>query len=545
MAHLYHLMRSHKMLTFLALFGALFLGVIIGSILSDRAFTAGPPFGATPLVLTSDDAPGLSEPEATLQVGFKRVAASVAPAVVHIMTESLISRRASDSVPQRLRRFFGDDFWKKFAEPDARSETEKRNANGSGIIVDSAGFILTNHHVVAPLQLNNGARRVADRILIKLSTGEELPARVLGMDPESDLAVIKVDDGSALPYARIGDSAGLDVGDWVLAVGSPFGFDKTVTAGIISATERMVPFSDIFGGYIQTDAAINPGNSGGPLVNMRGEVVGVNSFISTNTGSFSGVGFAVPSRVFVNSYNQIIESGRVRRGWLGIELNIRPLSSEMAEHFGVAGQDPDGIRDGDGALITGLIDEAGASADYGPAAVAGLREGDVVVSFKNREIEDLFDLRNEVATTPPGKTVPLVAIRDGEILEFQVTLAERRLGNRAAEGPFLGNGIEGDEGPQEIGLEFRTLGKADARELGLNEQIRGVVILSVKPGTLADSAGLVKRQVITHVNGVPVETGDDFRKSVDQIRSGEIVVLQIVSPSIGRAQTGFTGFTKP
>jgi S1-C subfamily serine protease len=312
--------RSKKGLTFLALLVAMVLGIAIGSIISDGVLSAEQEAAAT-LKVQGGGSPVVLSEEVSLREGFARVADTVAPAVVNISTQSIIQSASGDHPDsERFRQFFGDDFWERFfGSPDSPRQ-QKRASLGSGVIVDSKGYILSNHHVVAPIEQRAG-RRVADKIEVQLSSGETYQATVVGVDPESDLAVLKIAADGSLPYAKVGDSTLLTVGDWVLAVGSPFGLDKTVTAGIVSATKRVVQ-TGIFGDYIQTDAAINPGNSGGPLVNMKGEVVGINAFITTNTGSFAGIGFAIPSSVFVNSYNQLVTDGRIERGWLGVLVSL-------------------------------------------------------------------------------------------------------------------------------------------------------------------------------------------------------------------------------
>src|SRR5690606_30999897 len=241
--------------------------------------------------------------------------------------------------------------------------------------------------VIAPPR-GSGEQEIADEIEVILHDGRTFSAEVVGIDPPSDLAVIQIESDEPLPYAEVGDSRKLEVGEWVLALGNPFGVGRTVTAGIISATARVIPGSPIFGDYIQSDVAINPGNSGGPLVNMNAEVVGINSFILSRSGGSVGVGFSVPSTVFVDSYNQIVTTGEVRRGWLGVSMS--PLTEEMAEFFGVAGSDPEGIKDGDGVLVADLINEQGESAQTGPAYQAGMRVEDVIVRFGDREIENIY-----------------------------------------------------------------------------------------------------------------------------------------------------------
>jgi serine protease Do len=540
-------LRSKKGLTFAALIVALVIGIAIGTVVSDKVMSAEKRDDVALLQVSSD---GNTQPldRVSLMDGFAAVAQSVEPAVVNISTSAIVRQRSPQRRPPEdpFHEFFGEEFFDRFFGPNVPREREQ-NSLGSGVIVDSKGYILTNHHVIAR----------ADKIDVRLSSGENYVARLVGFDRESDVAVLKVDSPKPLPYAKIGETATMRVGDWVLAIGSPFGLDHTVTSGIISATGRvgvatptgqMVPFTNIFGDYVQTDAAINPGNSGGPLVNMRGEVIGINTFISTRSGGSQGVGFAIPSSVFVNSYNQIVSKGKIERGWLGVSMNSFPLTPEMARFFGVAGNDPNGIKDGRGVLITQLIDEKGDPAETGPAYKAGIRPEDVIVKFADRNIANLYDLRSAVANTPPGKTVPVVVVRHGQVLTLNVTLAERTFGTEAERERMSLDERREERRPKEIGLEFETLDPRDAQSIGLEGE-RGVRIREVTPGSLADEAGLEANQVITHVNGQPVRTSLEFKNTITGLPSESGVVLRVVSvDSRGQQRqktVSFTSFVKP
>jgi serine protease Do len=524
------------------------LGIVIGSIVSDDASSAEKQNAVAELKMQGSGTPVVLNEEATLREGFSRIAATVKPAVVNISTQSIVRRRSQPRAPSeedRMREFFGDDFWERFFG-GPMPEQQKRRSLGSGVIVDSEGYILTNNHVVS-LSSRSGKQRLADKIEVRLQNGATHLAEVVGVDPESDLAVLKINAGKPLSFVKIGDSSKLSVGDWVLAVGSPLELEQTVTAGIVSATARVVEGSRSFGDYIQTDAAINPGNSGGPLVNMRGEVVGINTFIASGTGFYVGVGFAIPSWVFVNSYNQLVTDGVIERGWLGVAMNTFPMTDEMAEFFGVAGDDPGGIKDGDGVIVTQLIDEKGDPADSGPAAQAGIQAGDVIVKLGAQEIESSWDLRVTVANTPPGKTVPIITVRKGEVQNLKVELAERTLEQtkRSEREGFSLDEKEEEEPRREIGLEFQTLSRRDAKQAGLEDE-EGVVILDVTPGSLADDAGLKPRFVITHANGKPVPTARDFKDEVTSTRSGKGVVLRFVTVSSdGDKVVAYTSFVKP
>jgi serine protease Do len=482
-----------------------------------------------------------------LKEGFARVADTVKPAVVNISTESIIRRPKRENPhadDERFQEFFGNDFWDRFFQGPALPDRQKKASLGSGVIVDSEGYILTNYHVVA-LDFDTGS--VADKIEVRLSNKETYEAEVVGIDPESDLAVLKIDTKKPLPFAKVGDSTKLDVGEWVLAIGSPLQLDQTVTAGIVSATGRVVVESYSFGDYIQTDAAINPGNSGGPLVNMKGEVVGINTFIATGTGFYVGIGFAIPSWVFVNSYNQLVTEGAIERGWLGVALSSFPMTDEMAEYFGVAGNDPEGIKDGNGVIVTQLIDEKGDPSKSGPAAEAGILPEDVIVELDGREITTGSDLTMTVANLPPGKTVPVVLVRKGEVKRLEVTLAERTLERNQRSDR---SGVSFDEQaekeqPREIGLTFKDLLPREARQLQIEDE-QGALILEVVPGSLADDASLAPRFVITHVNGKTITSAQACKDAVDSVKSGDGVVLRIVIPNReGRKVVGYTSFLKP
>ncbi len=343
----------------------------------------------------------------------------------------------------------------------------------------------------------------------------------------------------------------MKVGDWVLAIGSPFGLEQTVTAGIISATGRVFDQSTgtyqmMFNDYLQTDAAINPGNSGGPLVNMNGEVVGINSFIQTQSRSNAGVGFAVPSHIFVNVYNQIIQKGKVMRGWLGVNMNTLPFTPALAQFFGV--------KQGSGVLITGLNDENGEPSTTGPAARAGIKPEDVIVEFDGKKIFTVQDLRLAVANTPPGSHAKVKVIRHGDENVFDVAIAERTLENKTAEGGFSFE--EKEEPPRaEIGFRIDTVPARLAQDLDITG---GAQVLSVNAGSLAEDAGLQGQEqgsssgdIIVEANGKKVNTAMDLLTIVKNLKSGEPVVLKFLRV-LGRGQNRrlqtsifYTSITKP
>ena len=550
MANIKQFFTSKKGITFLALLTTLLLGITIGTLVSDRVLSAEEDKETVaPLKVQAEGSPLVLDEETSLAKGFSRVATTIKPAVVNISTTAVIRTNAPQErgSPDDLRDFFGDDFWQRFFGPTVPQE-RKTTSLGSGVIVDSSGYVLTNYHVVATSGNRQGVRQIADKITVTLSTGETYLARIVGGDPESDLGVLRIDTPEPLPFAKVGDTSKMQVGDWVLAIGNPFGVGQTVTSGIVSATGRVLPNATIFGDYIQTDAAINPGNSGGPLVNMRGEVIGINTLILTRSGGSQGVGFSIPSSVFINSYNQIVTKGKIERGWLGVSMNTYPLTAELTEFFGLSGDDPEGVKDGDGVLITQLIDEKGDPAETGPAYLAGIRAEDVIVKFGDREIETLNDLRVAVAYTPPGERVPVAVVRKGEVLNLTVTLAERTYDQREqAENEGLSfEQQRKEEREKEIGLEFETLSAQDAERLNLGDE-RGVLIREVAPGSLADESGLGPRQVITHVNGVAVTTAQNLYDKINTMSSGSGIVLRVIwpSPQERRVNIAYTSFKKP
>ncbi|MFQ5928260.1 MAG: Do family serine endopeptidase [Acidobacteriota bacterium] len=540
-------MRSKKGITFLALFITLLLGIAIGTLVPERVLSAEQITKVALLATEGEGSPLVSAEAANLAEGFAGVAKTVEPAVVNISTTAVVRTNLPQrrEGPEDLREFFGDEFWERFFGPMIPQE-QKTTSLGSGVIVDSKGYILTNYHVIAPPFTQRGVRQISDKIEVKLHNGDTYVARVLGQDPESDLAVLKISASKPLPFAKVGDTSKMQVGEWVLAIGNPFGVGQTVTSGIVSATGRVFQRQTIFGDYIQTDAAINRGNSGGPLVNMRGEVIGINTWILTGSGGSQGVAFAIPSSVFINSYNQIVRTGKIERGWLGVSMNTYPMNEGIAKFFGVAGNDPEGIKDGDGVLVVQVIDEKGDPAENGPAYEAGIRAEDVIVKFGDREIETLSDLRFSVANTPPGEQVPFTVVRRGKVLQLNVTLAERTIeqrGRAESEGLSFEERKE-EEREKEIGLEFETLSARDAERLGLDNE-RGVRIRSVAPGSLADEARLEPNQVITHVNGDPVRTARDLYEKINSMASGTGVVLRLVWPQGGRKTFAYTSFLKP
>ena len=519
--------RGKRALGFIVILLVLALGIGIGTLITDRAAAVGP--GDSQLQMSSSGKP-VGGPLQAFSQAFEEVSRSVSPAVVNINTEGTVTGNAQGGgIPPELFEFFPDlPQFRQFGpqNPSQPREYMERSL-GSGVIVDPKGYIITNNHVV------EGAT------LIKVSIGgnsEEYTAAVIGTDPDGDIAVIKIDGDKPFPYAKIGNSQNMKVGDWVIAIGSPFGLEQTTTAGIISATGRTFAAGgeegpSRFSDYLQTDAAINQGNSGGPLVNMNGEVVGINSFISTRSGSSAGLGFAVPSYIFVKIYNQILETGKFSRGWLGVGMNAETFTPALAENFGV--------KQGSGALVTQLLDEKGKPSDSaGPAAKAGIKPDDVIVDFDGSKIKDNQDLILAVANTIPGKTAKVKVIRYGEEKTFDVVLAERTLQARQAKkGRYDFGESERSKPKVEIGLDFDDVPQRLARDLNISG---GAIVTSVKPGSLSSNAGFEGRDPRGNFDGdvivaagspsnvKPVNRAEDLVSIVKGIKSGSPVVFKVI-----------------
>ena len=535
---------SGKGLILMALVGMLILGIVLGPILSDRVFSFQEMQPAALLEAIKSTESLADGSPASLSEGFRHVAKSFEPFVVNV---------SSRSTPPRARRnrsqpnFEMDDLMDQLRRGQARQLTSL----GSGTIVDPKGFIVTNSHVVTWTD-QRGKVSVHDRIEVALKSGERFNAKMIGYDSQADIAVLKIEAGRKLEAAEIGDTPSMQIGDWVLAIGSPFGLEQTVTAGIVSAKgrrgDRFGSGANLFGDYIQTDAAINPGNSGGPLVNMKGQLIGINTFITTRSGGSQGIGFSIPSNVFVNAYNQLASTGRIERGWIGISMNVYPMTPEIAEYFGVDGDDPKGITDGDGVLVTALLNEDSSASDQdSPAGQAGIRAEDVIVQIGGREIESPFDLRSAVASTTPGESLKVVAVRKGKVMEFDVRLARRTVGEQEAQSnkPLSLDEYQPEpEDPKEIGLSVMDLSPAEVSRYNLGNEEGRVLIADVTVGSLADDAGLSRGQIITHINGQAVEDAEVSKRLVSRLKTGQAAILRVIE--IGRENSIlYTSFVKP
>ncbi len=379
---------------------------------------------------------------------------------------------------------FGEDspFGRFFGINPPREQ--KQEGVGSGFVISQDGYIVTNNHVVED----------AEQIKVKLSNGDEYSAKVVGRDPKTDLAVVKIDGVKDLHALALGNSEDAKVGSWVVAVGSPFGLEQTVTQGIISGKGRVIgsgPYDD----FIQTDASINPGNSGGPLVNMKGEVIGINSAINPNG---QGIGFAIPINMAKSVIPQLEQKGSVTRGWLGVK--IQQLTPALEKSFGV--------KDKEGALVAEVSKGT-------PADKAGIERGDVITKFDGKPVGDSRDLSRIVAATPVGKMVNVDLIRDGKAIERAVKIGEMEQTTETAQAPSK----------KTVGITVQELTPEIAQSLGL-KQTSGVVVAKVEPGSAADDANIQSGDVIQEVNRQPVKDVQDFIQKMDQAKSqGNILLL--------------------
>jgi serine protease Do len=420
---------------------------------------------------------------------FKYVTRAVSDSVVFI--ESVARReRTEAAVPddEMHRRFFGDQMPFDFGPRMPR----ERRGSGSGVIVGDDGIIVTNNHVVAS----------SDQVTVRLKDGREYAAEVVGTDPETDLAVLRVDAEDLVP-AEFGDSTQLEPGEWVLAIGNPFGLDHTVTAGIVSGTGRSGMGLATFENFIQTDAAINPGNSGGPLVNLKGEVVGINTAISTRNGGNMGIGFAVPSAMVREVLEDIVDDGKVERGWLGV--SIRPVTERLAESFGQESTD--------GVLVYEVVADA-------PAESAGIEVGDIIVSIDGRAVGSPNELMTAVAAIEPGERIEVALVRDGKQREIDVKLGERPGIEQLARTRLAPTPTD------RLGLAVQTISPRFADRLGVDPG-EGVVVWRVAPDGPAAEAGLDRGDVILDVAGQPVDTAEAFARAVRDVDPERGVRLRV------------------
>lgn len=440
-----------------------------------------------PLVQADDQA----AIEALIQASKARAAIvkKVKDAVVHIRVERLVqgqgnSNNSFDFFNEELERLFPG---RRFPQQNPRFRQE---GLGSGAILDKRGYVITNHHVVGD----------ADKIIVRLSDGTEVEGKLIGTDRPSDIAVIKIESEN-LKVIPIGNSDDIDVGESVIAIGNPFGLSQTVTFGIISAKGRSGVGITEYENFIQTDAAINPGNSGGPLINLKGEIIGVNTAIYTRSGSYNGIGFTVPINMAQSIMNDLIETGTVSRGYLGV--GIQDVDSALAKRFG--------LKENRGVMITSVLN------DY-PADAAGIEVGDVVIGLDGKPIQNMNEFRNKIALARSNTTVELELIRKGKVQKIKVTLAER------PQDPT--NNPRKPEVETFMGMSVEDVTVKTQEDLGY-EMESGVVITEVEPDSPAEEAGLQPGVLITEVDRTVIKNKDDFKEAMQQADEEEGVLLLI------------------
>jgi serine protease Do len=523
---------AYRLTSTFTILAVLTVGVLAGSVLTAKVS------GKEQKVDSSDARPLVIPNPVALSNGFSEIVKRVGPAVVNINTESIpkqVKRRGQRITPRGaapnpddqqnpgdmqdfFNRFFGGQNGGGGGEEDSGGAEQR--ALGSGFIVDSRGYIITNNHVVDK----------ADKIFVKLAGDPEggdqgRPATVVGVDSETDIAVIKIDTSdlkTPLPTVKMGNSDGAQVGDWVLAIGSPFGLTQTVSAGIVSARNRSIDDRDASGRvqqfqkFIQTDAAINPGNSGGPLVDMAGQVVGMNTAIYTQSAGSQGVGFALPSNIIIKVYNDLIgPTHKVVRGSIGIQFQSAQ-SSAVSRMYG--------FQNG-GVIVSSVVPGGG-------AAKAGIEPQDILVSIDGRHIKDGDDLVADISSRAVGSSVKIGYLRDGKEHTATVTIVDRAkiyadvAGNDQDQGGSEGS----DAGQAKLGITVATVPAAQAQKLGIKG---GVTVTSVTPGSFADDIGLSQGALITEINRHPITDEASYRNIVSGLKTGDDVVFVIHSTQKG------------
>ncbi len=434
-------------------------------------------------------APATPEAKAVLRAleeAFVSVAERVMPAVVNVSTTPKKGPRAEGppQMEERFREFFGPEFFERFFR---RSPPQEPRSGGSGVIADVRGYILTNNHVIEN----------AEEIHVRLSDQRKFTATLIGRDPKTDLAVLKIDPPTPPPVAELGDSDMVRIGQWAIAIGNPFGLDRTVTLGIISATGRTRVGVATYEAFIQTDASINPGNSGGPLLNLDGKVIGINTAI---VSAGQGIGFAIPINMAREVMRQLIEKGRVVRGWLGIV--IQDLTEELAAGFGVAPRS--------GVLVADVMKDS-------PADAAGLKAGDIITEFRGKPVREVPELQKRVAAASPGQLMPLIVIRDKQPVRLTV-----KIGEMPGEETVVAAAPSADD----WGLTVAPLTPELAERHQLTAK-QGVVVTDVAQGTAGEKAGIRPGDAIMEVNRQPVTDVEGFRMALGSAKPGDQVLLYI------------------
>ncbi len=460
-----------------------------------RAATATPAPAAAPL---SDESVGAL---LSLDHAMETLAARVTPAIVNVaVTSRSKSDDAENQIPDNMKNFFGQFFGPGMGPMQIQPQQPQiEHGIGSGVIISPDGYIVTNNHVI------DGAVDIR----VTMSNRKILPAKLIGRDPLTDLAVIKI-DGHDFPSVPWGDSTQLHPGQSVLAFGNPFGFRFTVTRGIVSALNRPNPFADDRrkpGAFIQTDAAINPGNSGGPLVDARGEVVGINTFLVSSSGQFSGMGFAIPAQIVRPTAEALIRDGKISHGYIGI--GISDVTPENSKFFD--------LSDANGAVVTQVESDS-------PGGKAGLKVGDVITELNGKKVTDASELQVEVGQTEPGKTIKLGVLRDGKSMTLPVTL--EAMGSRDKSGNEVS---ENGHGKMRWGLGLADVTPDVRQQLQAPDDVHGAVVERVQPGSSADDAGLRRGDVILQVNRKNVESASDVSQALSSVPKGQDALVLVWS----------------
>ncbi len=462
---------------------------VIASFIVSLVLLTGNP---APLLAQDDDDIALLDRSAK---AFAAVVKKAGPAVVHVAVEKSVSSQRGQG--QHPFEFFNDPFFERFFGPQFRQPRQqprqhRRQGAGSGFIIASDGFILTNNHVVEG----------ADKITVRLSDKREFQGKIIGTDPQSDVAIIKI-DGNNLPVLPLGNSDQLEVGEWVIAIGSPFELNQTVTVGVVSAKGRNRMGINDYENFIQTDAAINPGNSGGPLLNIHGEAVGMNTAIFSRSGGYMGIGFAIPINMAKGIKEQLLTAGKVTRGWLGV--SIQDVNEDLAKSFG--------LDKAKGILIAEVMNDS-------PAAKGGLLPGDVLIAMDNLPLADVADLRNKIAMTPPKTKIILDIVREGKKKKISLNIGEKPdtpQVSRTTDSPL-----------DKMGLSLQDLTSELADQFGYSKS-QGVLIADVTPDSPAGRVGLQAGQLIEEVNKVRVHNINELKKALKKAKNPNQVLLRIRS----------------
>lgn len=425
---------------------------------------------------------------------FRSVAKQVGPAVVYIQVEKEVKQQSIADNPFSGHPL-GDEFFRRFfgqpqqQEPQKKTPKRRESGQGSGFLISADGYIMTNNHVVGD----------ADKVTVQLLDGREYDAEIVGTDPPTDVAIIKIDADEKLPFLQLGNSDQLEVGDWVLAFGNPFGLSHTLTAGIVSAKGRSGIGLTDYENFIQTDAAINPGNSGGPLINLDAEVVGMNTAIFSRSGGYMGIGFAIPINMAKDIHQQLVKHGGVTRGRLGVL--IQDLTKDLAESFD--------IDQREGILIAQVMEDS-------PAEKAGFKQGDVILKLNGNKVDKVAKFRNRIAMTRPGTEVDFLVLRDGKKKKIKAAIGTMETDDD-------GQPVSSDKLPK-LGMRLQKLTHDLAEQFGYKDA-RGVLVTEVEAGSIAAQAGIKRGSLIEEVNRTEVETPDQVKKLIKDSKKQTVLLL--------------------